>query len=219
MTTSLYGFQYPSQYDQSWLIKPIRKINEALIIEEWDNVQRLVVSLERKTTTQSIIVGKLSSHARTNKTKRALWEYDHIIESLHLLDYIDSPLFRKHVHRAINRGESYHQLRRAISHANFGKLRFKTEYEQAIWNECARLISNCVIFYNATILSRLWEYRTSIGDHAGASDILNVSPVAWNHLNFRGRYTFRSQQKAIDIDAIVQKLAQIKIFPDLRQTA
>lgn len=52
-----------------------------------------------------------------------------------------------------------------------------------------------------------------------ADDILKVSPVAWNHLNFRGRNQFRSQQKAIDIDAIVQKLAQIKVFLDLRQTA
>ena len=65
---------------------------------------------------------------------------------------------RKNIHRAVNRGESYHKLRRAISHANFGKLRFKTEYEQEIWNECARLISNCVIFYNATILSRLCDW-------------------------------------------------------------
>ena len=219
VTTSLYGFQYPSQYDQSWLIKPIRKINEALIIEEWDNVQRLVVSLERKTTTQSIIVGKLSSHARRNKTKRALWEYDHIIESLHLLDYVDSSALRKNVHRALNRVESYHQLRRAVSHANFGKLRFKTEDEQAIWNECARLISNCIIFYNATILFRLWEYRKSIGDNAGADDILRVSPVAWHHLNFRGRYTFRSQRKPIDIEALVQELAKIQLHSALNQAA
>ncbi|MEO0375444.1 MAG: Tn3 family transposase [Cyanobacteria bacterium P01_A01_bin.17] len=36
---------------------------------------------------------------------------------------------RQNVHRVLNRGENYHQLRRAISYANFGKLRFKTEYE------------------------------------------------------------------------------------------
>ncbi len=208
--TSLYGFQHPTKYDEGWLLRPVRKINEDLIVEEWENFQRIMVSLDRKTTTQGVIVGKLSSHARKNKTKRAIWEYDHIIESLHLLNYVDCPVFRKNVHRALNRGESYHQLRRAISHANFGKLRFKTEYEQEIWNECARLISNGVIFYNATILSRLWEYRKSVGDHEGAAEILNVSPVAWIHLNFRGRYKFRNGENSIDIDAIVQKLAQEK---------
>jgi len=37
---------------------------------------------------QSIIVGKLNAYARKNKTRRALWEYDHIIRSVYLLDYI-----------------------------------------------------------------------------------------------------------------------------------
>jgi hypothetical protein len=65
---------------------------------------------------QSVIVCKLNSHRRQNRTKRALWEFEHIIRSLYLLDYVDSPLLRRNVHRALNRGESYHQLRRAIAY-------------------------------------------------------------------------------------------------------
>jgi TnpA family transposase len=36
------------------------------------------------------------------------------------------------VQRALNRGENYHQLRRAIAYANFGKLRYRTEEEQQL---------------------------------------------------------------------------------------
>ena len=126
VSDSLYGFRHPSQYGDV-LIKPIRKINDNRVIEEWENIQRIMVSLALKTTTQSIIVSKLSAHARKNKTRRALWEYDNIIRSLYLLDYIDSPPLRRNVQRALNRGENYHKLRRAVSYANFGKLRFKTE--------------------------------------------------------------------------------------------
>jgi TnpA family transposase len=171
--TSLYGFKHPSQYDG--LIKPTRKVNDDLITDEWENIQRIMVSLALKTTTQSIIVGKLSSYARKNKTRRALWEYDGIIRSLFLLEYIDSPPLRRNVQRALNRGENYHKLRRAVSYANFGKLRFKTEYEQQIWGECARLITNCVIFYNASILSNLLEYRERIGDIEGAEQLTEFS--------------------------------------------
>src|SRR5699024_3045756 len=149
VSRSLYSFQNPSQYGDI-LIKSVRKINTDLIIEEWENIQRIVLSIALKTTTQSIIVGKLSAYARKNKTKRALWEYDNIIKSLYFLDYIDSPPLRRNVQRTLNRGESYHKLRRAVSHANFGKLRFKTEQEQQIWNECSRLIANCIIYYNAS---------------------------------------------------------------------
>ncbi|MGC1952081.1 MAG: Tn3 family transposase [Gammaproteobacteria bacterium] len=102
---------------------------------------------------------------------------------------------------------------------NFGKLRFKREYEQEIWSECARLISNSVIFYNAAILSRLWEYRQSIGDDAGAAEILNVSPVSWNNINFPGRYAFKGKSAPIDIDAMVQKMAKTSLESGFDQAA
>ncbi len=62
-----------------------------------------MVSLALKTTTQSIIVGKVNAYARKNRTRRALWEYDNIISSLYLLEYIDSPPLRRNVQRALNR--------------------------------------------------------------------------------------------------------------------
>lgn len=99
-----------------------------------------MLSLAVKTTTQSIIIGKLSAYARKNKTKRALWEYGNIIRSLYFLNYIDSPPLRRNVQKALNRGESYHKLRKAVSFANFGKLRFKNENDQHIWGECSRLL-------------------------------------------------------------------------------
>ena len=79
-------------------------------------------SLALKETTQSTIVRKLSAQPRNSRAKRALWEYDSIHRSLYLLDYIDCPPLRQHVQKALNRGEKYHQLCRAISYAGFGKL-------------------------------------------------------------------------------------------------
>ncbi len=188
-------------------------------IDEWENVQRIILSLALKSTTQSIIVGKLSSYARKNKTKRALWEYDNIIKSLYLLDYIDSLPLRRNVQRALNRGENYHKLRRALSYANFGKLRFKTELEQQLWGECSRLLTNCIIYYNASILSNLLEYLESLGDHEQhRAQLLQVSPVAWQHINFHGRYEFSKRPKLIDMNGIIQNLAQIQTLPELGAT-
>jgi len=208
VSSSLYGFKHPSQYGDI-LLKPIRKIKDNLIVEEWENIQRIIVSLALKTTTQSIIIGKLSTYARKNKTRRALWEYDNIIRSLYLLDYVDSPPLRRNVQKALSRGENYHQLRRAISYANFGKLRFRTEYEQQLWNECSRLIANCIIYYNATILSNLLSYKEKAGDNQSAEMLKQVSPVAWQHINLHGRYEFSRQPEDINMDDIIERLAQI----------
>lgn len=210
--TALYGFQHPSQYGDV-LLKPIRKLNTELIVAEWENLQRIFVSLALKTTTQSVIVGKLNAYARKNKTRQALWEYDNCIRSCYLLDYVDSPPLRKNVQRALNRGENYHQLQRAVSYANFGKLRFKSEDDQQVWHECSRLITNCIIFYNTMILSRVLAHKAAMEDSAGAMRISQVSPVAWQHINFYGRYEFTTGPDPIDVDAMVEVLTQTPIVP------
>ena len=212
--TSLYGFKHPSQYDSTMLLKPMHKANQRLIIDEWPNMQRIFLSLALKTTTQFIIVGKLSSYARKNRTKRALWELDNIFRSLYLLNYIDSLTLRQNVQQAMNRGESYHQLRRAVSYANFGTLRFKTESEQQIWSECSRLITNCIIYYNATLLSRLLEIKEAAGEAEQVTRLGRVSPIAWQHINFHGRFEFLGSPEPIDIESLVQELAQKSVDID-----
>lgn len=218
VTTSLYGFKHPTTYDENFIIKPIRKINTDLIIDEWKNIQRIILSLAQKTTTQNVIIGKLSSHERKNKTKRALWEYDNILKSLYLLNYIDSVQLRKNVYKALNRGESYHKLHRAISYANFGKLRFKTQNEQDIWEECGRLIVNCIIYYNTCILSSFMEFMKKNSHLNGMELIKDVSPVAWSHIILQGRFEFKKSAENIDINAIVKDLDEyhLQIKPETK---
>jgi len=133
---------------------------------------------------------------------------------VYLLDYIDLPPLRQNVQRALNRGESYHKLRRAVSYANFGKLRFKTEQEQQIWGECGRLLTNCIIYYNASILSNLLAYRKSKNDAHGTDVLKQISPVAWQHINLYGRYEFNKRAEFINMEAIIDELAQLQIPPE-----
>lgn len=211
VTKTLYGFQHPSRYPD-YQIKPVRKINQKLIIQEWANIQRIILSLASKATTQSIITRKLASYNRTNQTKQALWEYDNIIRSLYLLDFIDSQPLRQNVQQALNRGESYHQLKRAISFANFGKLRFKSEYEQNIWNECSRLLTNCILYYNLTLLSELVKEKVKNKRLAEVEIIKQISPGSWQHINFMGRYEFKQPLKEINIAKIIEEIKHLPLI-------
>ena len=96
-----------------------------MIVKEWDNILRIMATLGLKKSSQSAIVKKLSSY-QSNDTLRALIELDKIIMSLYMLDYIDDEGMRKTVHRSLNRGESYHQLRSAIARISSRKLAGKT---------------------------------------------------------------------------------------------
>ncbi len=96
-----------------------------------------------------------------------------------MLNYLDSLSLRHNIQRVLNRGESYHQLRRAVAYANFGKLRFRTPYEQNLWQECSRLITNCIIAYNATILSDLLQHHQRAGNSGRPLDQGRHIPYTW----------------------------------------
>jgi len=205
-TDTLYGFKHSSEYDENFLLKPANKSNTRLIIEEEDNIKHIFASLALKVTSQSVIIGKLSAYARKNRTKKALWELDNIWRSSYLLTYVDSRTLRRNVQRALNRGESYHKLRRAVAYAYSGRFRVKTELEQQIWSDCSRLLANCVIYYNASILSEWLEHKEQQGDQEQSDRIKRVSPVSWKHINFYGEYSFRETATGIDLSAIVDWL-------------
>lgn len=96
----------------------------------------------------------------------------------------------------------------------FSKLRFKAEQEQLLWNECSRLITNCIIFYNASILSELLAYQETTGDVQGAALLKQVSPIAWQHINLYGRYEFNKRPELIDMDAMIQALAPMPVVTE-----
>jgi Tn3 transposase DDE domain len=82
-----------------------------------------------------------------------------------------------------------------------------------LWSECSRLISNCIIYYNAMILSRLLAHKEAAGDREGTAMLKQVSPVAWQYINFYGRYEFTKAPTPINLDGIVAELAQRAIVP------
>lgn len=79
---------------------------QRLIVSQWPNIERILLSLA----------------------------LDNIIRSLYRLDYIDSAALRRNVQRALNRGEAYHQLRRAIAYAHEGRFRARSQHEQEVSN-------------------------------------------------------------------------------------
>ena len=44
------------------------------------------------------------------------------------------------------------------------------------------------------------------GDAMAAASLEQISPVAWQHINFHGRYEFTKSVQPIDMEAIVQEL-------------
>jgi hypothetical protein len=123
------------------------------------------------------------------------------------LRYLRDPQRERNVRRSQNRIESYHQLRSAIAQVGGKKeLTGRTDIEIEISNQCARLIANAIIFYNSAILSRLLTKCEAAANGEALEIVTQTSPAAWRHILLNGHYTFQSDGKMIDLDALVAGL-------------
>ncbi len=202
---NIYCFGNTNQF-KDYLIIPEGQINEKLIEEEWENLQHIFASLLMKDTTQHIVIKKLSSYTRRNKTQKALWEFDKIFKSLHTAHFINDLLLRQGIRTSLNRGEGFHQLTGAIASVGGNKFRGTTELELQIWNECIRLIANSIIYYNALILSKLYETQEKLGNLEALEFIKKLSPIAWRHINLSGIYEFINSLLSINLDEMISNL-------------
>ena len=187
---TLWGFGKKSQYD-GYLIRPTGIMNEANFCQEWPNIQRVVASMLTGDVNASVIIRKLASPQYRSKTKLAFTHYNHILRSNFILQCIQDTKFRHSIERALNRGEAFNRLYRAICLLKKGKLRGQNEVEMMISDGCTRLLAAIILYYNSYILNALYEQADSEDIKAF---LLRASPVAWDHIRFLGYYVFLNQQ-------------------------
>ena len=211
----LYGSKSIKDYSSKYILKPIKKINKELIISEEKNIKRVMASILLKNSSVSTIVKKLNSYQKSNKTMKAFAEYDKICRSIHILNYIDNIKLRQSTQTSLNRVEAYHQLKRAIFYANFGRIRAKIHSEQIIYQECTRLISTAIIFYNSYILSEFLKQKKELGEIEQVEAIKRVSPIAWTHINLYGKFDFSKEEKFFENFNIQEMLKRQYLFDDL----
>ncbi|EDX7485312.1 Tn3 family transposase, partial [Salmonella enterica subsp. enterica serovar 4,[5],12:i:-] len=200
---ALYCVGDPARYEKC-LIQPVGQIDRQLIVSEKANIDRIIATLGLKEMTQGTLIRKLCTYTAPNPTRRAIFEFDKLVRSIYTLRYLRDPQLERNVHRSQNRIESYHQLRSSIAQVGGKKeLTGRTDIEIEISNQCARLIANAVIYYNSAILSRLLTKCEAAGNAKALAVLTQISPVAWRHILLNGHYTFQSDGKVIDLDALV----------------
>lgn len=202
----LYCADDPALYEK-YLIRPVGKIDRQAIEDEKANIDQIVATLGLKEMTQGTLIRKLCTYTVPNPTRRAIFEFDKLIRSIYTLRYLRDPQVQRNVLRSQNRIESYHQLRSAIAQVGGKKeLTGRTDIEIEISNQCARLISNAIIYYNSAILSRLLTRLETTGNAKTLALFKKISPIAWRHIHMNGHYTFNNDGRIIDLDAIVAGL-------------
>ncbi len=201
----LYSVKPVAHY--TGILKPKNTLNVERIKSQKRGVLRVLLSLIMQENTQSHIIRKLNSHARYARLKAALFEYNKLFKSTHLLNLINGMPLRKALRTARNRTESYHQLQGFIRKVYQGIFKGKRVVDNRISAHAARLIANCIIDYNSIILNTVYEKMMEEGVTPEVIDEFSrISPIAWVHVLFTGRYSFKKSNGFIDIEEMAKWL-------------
>ena len=206
-TDDLYSVDDIENYNS--IIQPEGKINVKRIKDQERGILRVLLSLIMQENTQTNIIRKINSHARYARLKAGLFEYNKIFKSIHVLNCVDDMYLRKALRTARNRTESYHQMHSVIRKMYHSLFRGRKIVSNRISAHASRLVSNCIIAYNATILNDV--YLKLVNDNLSnvmIEKFARISPIAWSHILFTGRYNFTKSDNKIDLALMAKMLEQ-----------
>lgn len=114
---------------------------------------------------------------------------------------------RKAIKAARNRTKAYHQLQGMIRKVYHGIFKGKRIIDNNVSAHAVRLMANCVIAYNSSILNILYKKLITSGAPQVVIDkFIRISPIAWDHISFTGHYNFKKDNTTIDLETIINIL-------------
>ena len=192
----LYIFKNRKALDRSsWKIKPAGYAEDEIVIQQWDEVLRLIATIKLKEVTASDLFRRLNSYSKQHALYRALKAFGQVPKSLFILQVIDDPVLRQAIEKQMDRIEHVHRFTRAVSVGNPREFLQAEKEDQEMAEACKRLIKNCIVCWNYLYLSQKLEDAKDEAQRQALLDaVAHGSAVAWRHLNLLGEYDFTEEK-------------------------
>lgn len=134
---------------------------------------------------------------------------------------INNPALRKAIRTSRNRTESYHQLQGTIRKVYHGIFKGKRIIDNAVSAHAIRFAANFIIGHNSVILDKLYEkLQVEKAPPHVLEKFSRISPIAWDHISFTGRYSFKKASGKINLklmlDLLEKKLRKTLLTKDVK---
>ena len=135
---------------------------------------------------------------------RAAEHLGRLLRTLFLCDYLTIPDYRREIHTLLNRGESVHQLQRAIHGGQVAPERGRRQQEMAAISGAHALPTNIVLAWNTSRMDGVVARLKRDGVGIEADWLWRIGPAHFSHVNFRGTFRFNVERYA---DVLVERAA------------
>lgn len=164
------------------------RIDEALIVAQWDDVLRLATSVRTGAVSASLMLKRLGAYPRQNGLALALREIGRIERTLHALDWLEQPALRRQATAELNKGESHNALARAVCFHRLGRLHDRTAQAQQHRASGLALVTAAIVLWNTVYLGRALDSVRLRGDIVPDALLAHLAPLGWQHINLTGDY-------------------------------
>ena len=189
-------------------VATVDDISERAIIKGWDELLRLIASIRIGRVSPKFVLEKMGSAAQGDPLHKAADHLGKLLRSLYLCDFFSNEDFRREIHTLLNRGESVHQLQRAVFHGRVMPERGRRSDEMRAISGSHALLTNIVIAWNTMkmqeVVDRWKKAKTPVDD----AWLRRMGPVHFGNINFRGTMSFGIDRHAATL--LQKRQAELK---------
>jgi TnpA family transposase len=165
-----------------------RRIKVDVIREHWDDILRLVASLQAGTVLPSAMLKRLAAFQRQNQLDLALQELGRIERTLFMLDWLESPQLRQLCQAGLNKSEQRHVLAQVICTFRQGRISDRGQDAQQFRASGLNLAIAAIVYWNSTYLADAIGHMRATGKPVPPELLAHTSPLTWEHIGFSGDF-------------------------------
>lgn len=164
---------------------------------------RLAASIRSGRVSATLALQRFGSAAQGDPLHRAAEHLGRLLRTVFLCDYIAIEDFRREIHTLLNRGESVHQLQRAVYSGKVAPERGRRRDEMKAISGSHALLTNIVLAWNTARTHEVVERLKRDGIPVEDDWLRRIGPAHFSHINFRGTMRFGVEKFAA---ALIQRV-------------
>jgi TnpA family transposase len=176
------------------------RVSTRLITENWEEVLRVAASIRHGTVSAALLMRKLAAYPRQNQIARALHELGQLEKTVFIPELLLDPQLRRRQGRGLNDGEAVNSAARAVFVGQRGEFRDRAYQDQVHRASCLHLLIAAIGAWTTPYLDDALAALRTEGEAVPDELVAHLSPIAWEPVNFLGRFTF-DPQRARPLDA------------------
>jgi TnpA family transposase len=174
-------------------------IDWSKIATHWNDLLRVVLSIQTGKISSAILLRKLGNYSRKNRLYQAFQELGRVVRTVFLLQYISDGQLRQQITAVTNKVEAYHGFAKWFFFGGEKIIANNDPDEQEKIIKYNDLIANAVVFHNTVDLTEVLCQLKREGYLILRDDVAALSPYLTGKIKRFGDYL-------IDLDSVPQAL-------------